>query len=157
MDIYFDGVFYCKADAKGRVMLPVALRNQLAPVINEGFRIKRSYYDDCLELYPVQEWDSVQKELNATSRFDRKHLKFVRQFTAGLRQVEIDDTGRLSIPKDIIALAGITKEVVLASMGKYIEIWDRAKYDESLLATDEEKEELANEVMLREKNQGDVS
>ena len=59
--------------------------------------------------------------------------------------------------KDIIALAGITKEVVLASMGKYIEIWDRAKYDESLLATDEEKEELANEVMLREKNQGDVS
>ena len=74
MEIYFNGTFFCKADAKGRVMLPVALRSQVAPIVNEGFFIKKSYYDECLELYPAYEWKLVMRNLNeklGDSRKDR--------------------------------------------------------------------------------------
>ena len=62
LDIFFFEVFNCKADAKGRVMLPVALRNQITPILKDGFYIKKSYYADCLELYPAHEWERVMAE-----------------------------------------------------------------------------------------------
>ena len=96
-------------------------------------------------------------ELNEKSRFDEENLQFVRMYTAGLRQVEVDATGRLLIPKDIISLAGISKEVVIAPIGKRLEIWDKKAYDESISATKEEKVKLAKRVMLGEKSEGDVS
>ena len=47
-------------------------------------------------------------------------------YTAGLRQVEVDASGRLLIPKDVVAMVGITKEVVISPMGKHLEVWDKA-------------------------------
>ncbi|MEP1016824.1 division/cell wall cluster transcriptional repressor MraZ, partial [Maribacter dokdonensis] len=72
MDIYFFGTFNCKADAKGRIMLPVALRNQMTPILNEGFFIKKSYYNECLELYPAQEWYKIMAEMDQSNRFDEE-------------------------------------------------------------------------------------
>ena len=147
MDIIFFGTFECKADAKGRVMLPVALRNQMSPVLKDGFFVKKSYYNDCLELYPAKEWYRVMEELDQKSRFDEDHLDFIRMYTAGLRQVELDATGRLLIPKAITGMVGITKAVKIAPMGKYMEIWDLEKYNESISATKEKKKSLAKRVM----------
>lgn len=151
MELFFWGVFNCKADAKGRVMLPVSLRNQILPILNDGFVIKKSYYDECLELYPIKEWVNVMQELDDKSRYDDENIDFIRKFTAGLRQVEIDATGRLLIPKDVITLVGITKEVVLAPIRKHIEIWDKELYDGSIKATKEEKVKLAKRVWKGEK------
>ena len=55
--INFIGTYDCKADSKGRVMLPVALKNQMSPVINDGFVVKRSVFQPCLELSPMAEWN----------------------------------------------------------------------------------------------------
>ena len=56
MDIYFFGTFNCKADAKGRIMLPVALRNQVAPILKDGFFIKKSYLSE-LEIWDKKAYD----------------------------------------------------------------------------------------------------
>ena len=42
------GTYECKADAKGRVMFPSALKRQLQDVMLEGFVIKRSVFNNCL-------------------------------------------------------------------------------------------------------------
>lgn len=138
-------------------MLPVALRNQMAPFLNGGFFIKKSYYNECLELYPSHEWNKVNEELGQNSRFDEEGQKFIRIFTDGLRQVEIDATGRLLIPKDVISMAGITKEVKIAPMGKHLEIWDKKTYEDAVTATKEEKKVLADKMVLRDKEKGNVS
>ena len=132
-------------------MLPVALRNQMSPVLKDGFFVKKSYYNDCLELYPAKEWYRVMQELDQKSRFDEDHLDFIRIYTDGLRQVELDATGRLLIPKSITGLVGITKEVKIAPMGKYMEIWDLKKYNDRVSATKEKKKTLAQKVMLDKK------
>lgn len=157
LDIYFFGTYDCKADAKGRVKLPVTLLNQLTPIRNEGFVIKRSMYDNCLEVYPMGEWNTVMKELNTKSRYEPENLEFIRKYTAGLRPVEIDSTGRLLIPKNLITTVGITKDVVLASINKNLEIWDKALYEESIKAPAEENAKLARKVMGNEKPKDNVS
>lgn len=158
METYFYGSYDCKADAKGRVMLPVVLKSQIMPILNEGFFIKRSMLvENCLELYPMSEWQTVMKELNQKSRWDGEVLEFIRKFTAGLRPIEIDTTGRMLIPKNLASTVGITKDVVLTSMGKYLEIWDKDLYEESIKSTAKEGAELAKKVMLGEKTKDGLS
>ena len=135
--ISFIGTYDCKADVKGRVMIPVTLKNQLAPVINKGFVIKRSVFQPCLELYPMEEWNLLMERMNKKNRFKKKNNDFIRRFSAGVKPVEVDGTGRLLIPKNLIAIAGITKEVVLSSAINIIEIWDKDSYEHVLDETAE--------------------
>jgi len=145
--ISFIGTYDCKADSKGRVMIPVTLKNQMAPVINNGFVIKRSVFQPCLELYPMEEWNLLMQKMNRKNRFKKKNNDFIRRFSAGVKPVEIDATGRLLIPKNLVAIAGITKEVVLSSAINIIEIWDKDSYEKVLDETAENFAELAEEVM----------
>ncbi len=145
--INFIGTYDCKADAKGRVMLPVALKNQMSPVLTDGFVLKRSVFQPCLELYPMAEWNVLMERMNKKNRFKKKNNDFIRRFSAGVRVVEIDTTGRLLIPKNLIAIAGIDKEVVLSSAINIIEIWDKDNYEKVLEETAEDFADLAEEVM----------
>ncbi len=145
--ISFIGTYECKADAKGRVMIPVTLKNQMAPVLNKGFVIKRSVFQPCLELYPMEEWALLMEKMNKKNRFKKKNNDFIRRFSAGVKPVEIDATGRLLIPKNLISIAGIKKEVVLSSAINIIEIWDNDSYEKVIDETAENFAALAEEVM----------
>ena len=99
---HFTGTYECKADTKGRIMMPVALKGQLAAHIKEGFVLKRAVFNTCLEFYPIQEWEVLMQKVNSLNRFNKKNNDFIRRFTAGVKPVEIDASGRLLIPKDLI-------------------------------------------------------
>ena len=123
------GTYECKVDAKGRVLLPSPLKKQLASSLQEGFVLKRSVFQSCLELYPMQEWNLMMQKINKLNRFVKKNNDFIRRFTAGVKVVEIDNLGRLLIPKDLVAFATISKDVVLSSAVNIIEIWDKNLYE----------------------------
>jgi MraZ protein len=141
------GVHDCKADAKGRVLFPVALKNQLMDVLNQGFVMKRSIFQQCLELYPKPEWDVVSRDVNKLNRFVKKNNDFIRVFMAGVREVSLDGTGRLLIPRDLVNFAGIKSDIVLASAVSIIEIWDKDKYEAAISNTMQDFSTLAEEVM----------
>lgn len=141
------GTYECKADAKGRLMVPSALKKQLAPMLQEGFVLKRSVFQPCLELYPMQEWNVLMQKINGLNRFKKKNNDFIRRFTAGVKMVEVDSNGRLLIPKDLIGFAGISKEIVLSSAVNIIEIWDKEKYESTIDESSDDFAELAEEVM----------
>ena len=145
--INFIGTYDCKADTKGRIMLPVALKNQMSPILTKGFVIKRSVFQPCLELYPMEEWDLLMQKMNKKNRFKKKNNDFIRRFSAGVKVVEIDSTGRLLIPKNLISIASITKEVVLSSAINIVEIWDKNSYEKVIDETAEDFASLAEEVM----------
>lgn len=141
------GTYECKADAKGRLMIPVAFKKQLSPVLQEGFVLKRAVFQSCLELYPMEEWNKLMQKMNKLNRFKKKNNDFIRRFTAGVKVVEIDATGRLLVPKDLVGFAGIKKEVVLSSAVNIIEIWDKEQYEKVIEDTAEDFADLAEEVM----------
>ncbi len=141
------GSYECKADTKGRLMLPSALKKQLSKVLEDGFVLKRSVFQPCLELYPMQEWNKMMEGINKLNRFKKKNNDFIRRFTAGVKMVELDASGRLLIPKDLYVFAGISKEVVVASAVGILEIWDKDKYEKAIDDATGDFADLAEEVM----------
>ena len=151
---HFIGTYECKADAKGRIMLPVALKKQLAENLNDGFVLKRAVFNACLELYPLKQWEALMEKVNQLNRFNKKNNDFIRRFTAGVRLVEIDTTGRLLIPKDLVQHVGIQKETVISSAVNILEIWDKDRYEEAISEATVDFGALAEEVM-GDKNEED--
>jgi len=134
-------------DSKGRVMLPSALKKQLLPVIEDGFVIKRSVFQKCLELYPMKEWNHVMAKVNGLNRFVKKNNDFIRMFTAGVKMVELDGSGRLNISNDLIAFSALKNSVVMSSSGNIIEVWDKDAYETAVNNPEIDLSALAEEVM----------
>ena len=141
------GTYECKADVKARLMLPSAIKKQLSSVLEGGFVLKRSVFQPCLELYPMQEWNKMMQSINKLNRFKKKNNDFIRRFTAGVKVLDLDSSGRLLIPKDLCTFAGIKKEVVVASAIGILEIWDKNKYEKAIDDATGDFAELAEEVM----------
>ncbi|WP_425076854.1 division/cell wall cluster transcriptional repressor MraZ [Psychroserpens sp. S379A] len=148
------GTYECKVDAKGRLMLPAAIKKQLLPVLQNGFVLKRAVFQPCLELYPMSEWETLMQKVNKLNRFKKKNNDFIRRFTAGLKVVEVDAAGRLLIPKDLVMFSGITKEIVVSSAINIIEIWDKSKYEKAIDDATGDFADLAEEVMGQDDDDG---
>ena len=95
----------------------------------------------------MSEWNELMQKMNRKNRFKKKNNDFIRRFTAGVKLVEIDGNGRLLIPKNLMAVAGIEREVVLSSAINIIEIWDKDAYEAILEETAADFADLAEEVM----------
>ena len=128
-------------------MIPSALKKQLANSLQDGFVLKRSVFQPCLELYPMTEWNLMMQKINKLNRFVKKNNDFIRRFTAGVKVVEIDALGRLLIPKDLVAFSNISKDIVLSSAVNIVEIWDKDLYEKSIAGDDIDFADLAEDVM----------
>ncbi len=138
-------------------MLPAALKKQLAPELQNGFVLKRAVFQECLELYPMQEWNALMQNVNKLNRFKKKNNDFIRRFTAGVKMVEVDANGRLLIPKDLIGFASITKDIVMSSAVNIVEIWDKTKYEKAIDDATVDFADLAEEVMGQDDEDDSIS
>jgi MraZ protein len=141
------GTYECKADIKGRIMLPSGLKKQILPVLNDGFVVKRSVFNKCLEIHPMSEWEKIVNQVNKLNRFVKKNNDFIRSYMSGLKIVSVDNSSRLLIPKDLIKFAGLEKEIVLSSSVNIIEVWDKVEYENSVSKSLENFGDLAEDVM----------
>ncbi len=128
-------------------MLSSAFKKPLASVLQDGFVVKRAVFQPCLEIYPMQEWNHMMSKINKLNRFVKKNNDFIRRFTAGVKVVEMDASGRLLIPKDLCGFANIQKNVVLSSAINIIEVWDKDNYEKAIDDAATDFAELAEEVM----------
>ncbi|WP_299763356.1 division/cell wall cluster transcriptional repressor MraZ [uncultured Dokdonia sp.] len=141
------GTYECKIDAKGRLMLPQAFKKQLAPVLQDGFVLKRAVFQKCLELYPMAEWNALSQKVNKLNRFNKKNDEFIRRFNAGVKLVEMDGSGRILISKDLHAFAQTKKEIVVNAAINVLEIWDKELYEKAIDEAALDFADLAEEVM----------
>ena len=149
---YLIGTYECKIDVKGRLLIPIALKKQIADSISQGFVLKRAVFQQCLELHPLQQWKDLISKVNKLNRFKKKNNDFIRRFTAGLKFIELDNTGRLLIPKELTEFANIKREIVLSSSVNIIEIWDKSKYEKTIDDSKSDFAQLAEEVMGDDEN-----
>ena len=75
------GTYECKADVKGRLMLPSTVKKQLSSILQDGFVLKRSVFQPCLELYPMSEWNAMMSKVNKLNRFIKKNNDFIRIYS----------------------------------------------------------------------------
>lgn len=140
------GEYDCKVDAKGRFMFPVNLRKQLEEVFEKGFVINRNLHQKCLVLYPIAEWNKLNKKLSKLNRLIKANDVFVRKFTGGATAAEADNTGRVLLPKSLVEYADITTDIKVLGSNNVIEIWDKKLYSD-FLNQEIDIEKLAEDVL----------
>lgn len=146
---YLSDTYSCKMDTKGRISFPVALRRQLQDIWSDGFQMRRSLYKDrqCVEVFPMREWDSKLESLRQLNTFDKKKEDFIRLQLAGARRLEFDAAERFLIPKELMAFANIKKDIMIVCMLDKIEIWDRDVYNSVIESGFDDYEEWASSII----------
>ena len=129
------GEYRNNLDDKGRMLVPSKIRNMIPGtvlVLTRGI-------DKCLWVYTPEEWKKIAAQiLDSASVFKSKARLLQRRIIAPAQECEIDKSGRINIPPTLRDSAGLSKEVVLLAMEKYMEIWDEAEYDKYLEESEED-------------------
>ncbi|MFK8044068.1 MAG: division/cell wall cluster transcriptional repressor MraZ [Crocinitomicaceae bacterium] len=140
------GEYECKLDAKGRFLFPSGLRKQLSPEAKEVFMMNKGF-ENCLTLYPQNEWERVSGRLSALNLFKPKNRMFYRLFHQGAKQLGLDNAGRILIPSDLMKRIGLSREVMLTAYNDRIEVWSKEEYLSIMGDNMADFADLADEVM----------
>ena len=122
----FMGDFSHTIDQKGRLIIPSKFRDELG----EKFVLALGL-DGCVYAYPMGEWDKLEQKLRSLPLNNKNARNIVRFLVSFASTCELDKQGRVMIPETLRKRAGLEKEVVLAGNIGRIEIWDKAKWEES--------------------------
>jgi MraZ protein len=131
-------------DTKGRVSIPSALRAELerrssgAPVLTTGL--------EWLELHPSDDWQEQEAQLVNSNAFDTNVAALRRYRISGAVDGKIDSQGRLLVPPFMREHAQIGRDVVIAGVGKYVELWDKARFDQEMSRTQAHLPEIQQKV-----------
>ena len=119
----FIGEYEHSVDAKGRVIMPVKLRED----IGEKFIVTKGL-DGCLFAYSQTEWNNFEEKLKTLPLTNKNARDFVRFFLSGAVECEIDKQGRFLIPNNLRTYATLEKEIIIIGVGTRIEIWNREEW-----------------------------
>ncbi|MFD2035630.1 division/cell wall cluster transcriptional repressor MraZ [Belliella marina] len=142
----FNSRYECKVDAKGRLALPAKIKAAI-PESNGSELFLRFGDDGCLALYTETEFKKLYNQINSLSDRDPIMRRIKRSFFDGLVTVELDSAGRLLIPKNFMAYAGIDKDAYVIGIGSYVEIWSAEKYNENVVTDQAELSELMDKYL----------
>ncbi len=144
---YLIGEYECKLDAKGRMVVPAALKRQLPDVERDGLVVNRGF-DGNLVIYTRAEWNKILSQLSGLNQFQAKNRDFVRKFTSGATELILDSAGRVLLPKTLLDYANVGSELVLICNLSKVELWSKVKYEEKMASISEDDfSDLAESVM----------
>jgi MraZ protein len=104
--------------------------------------------EECLFVYPLEEWHKLESQLDTLVVFKRNNRDFKRRFFSGSFEVETDKQGRANLSNELIVYAGLNKEVYIIGAGDHIEIWDRIRWEEYRRTLNAAYETLAEDLGL---------
>ncbi len=143
---FFSGEYECKIDAKGRIVLPAKVKVKLPDISTTELVVKRGF-EPCLVVYPMIEWKKVFNKVSGLNEFSKEYRTFQRNFLRGAQEVDMDANGRVLIPKSMTGFASIEKKVIVVGVGNRFEIWNPEKYEEYLIADENEFADLAEKYL----------
>ena len=140
------GEYECSMDAKGRLRIPTPLLRQFGEQEKHSFILNRGV-DKHLTLFPREVWEKEKIKIDALNTYNADARKFRRVFYSGATEIEVDDQGRILLPKRLVEYAEIEKEVVLFAINDRVEIWSLDEYDAMMNDDTEDLSELAAKVL----------
>lgn len=141
----FMGEYQHNIDAKGRLIIPSKFREHIL----QGFVVTRGM-DGCLFGYPLAEWQKLEEKLKKLPLTKRDNRAFTRFFFSGATEIELDKTGRINIPKNLLDYAKIDKECVILGVSNRVEIWDHSTWNAYYEKSEEDFNNIAENLMEQE-------
>ncbi|WP_330389553.1 division/cell wall cluster transcriptional repressor MraZ [Geosporobacter ferrireducens] len=124
VDNLFIGEYLHAIDNKGRVIIPSRFRDELG----EKFIVTKGL-DNCLFVYPQEEWKTFENKLKQLPLTSRDARAFVRLFFSGATECELDKQGRVTLPNNLRDHARLEKDVITIGVSTRVEIWSKEEWD----------------------------
>ena len=144
----FKGSYEYSVDNKGRINIPARLRKYVSPEANDTFVITRGY-EQCLFVYPLDEWNKLEESIRQLSTTNPKHRFFMRTLLENATESQLDGQSRITIPKELLQFAGIENEVLIIGVLERIEVWNPGTYREYEKAQTDSYENVAQTVLQK--------
>ena len=125
----FRGGTSLSVDIKGRMAMPAKYRERLQDLCG-GQLVITVDRDHCLLVYPLPEWEEIERKLVKLPSFNVQARRLQRLLIGHATEVELDGNGRILLPPLLREFAGLDKAVVMIGQGNKFEIWDEAKWNE---------------------------
>lgn len=125
----FRGVANLNLDAKGRMAMPARYRDGLLASC-EGRLIVTVDRDRCLLIYPLPEWERIERDVLSRPNMDPGVRNLQRLLVGHATECEFDGQGRILLPPPLREFAGLDKRVTLVGQGNKFELWDEQVWNE---------------------------
>ncbi|MDO5321185.1 MAG: hypothetical protein Q4F39_02200 [Bacteroidia bacterium] len=137
--VTFIGKYTSKVDDRGRLVFPAPFKGAVPPGSDLRFVIKKSLYDNCLEMWSYAEWERESDKIRESlDFFNPEHVKFWREYMRDCDVVEPDaKLGRISISRYLLDAIGVDREVVFFGINFKIEIWAKEKFESSQVSKED--------------------
>jgi MraZ protein len=143
----FRGKAVHSIDAKNRISIPSEFRVEFerhgehAPVL--------AFKGDHLALYPYDDWRVWESKLLSVADFDSQADDFADFVLSHASDCPIDSQGRILVPPFLREKASLHREVVIAGRGKWVALWDKARYEQKMSGIQDRYDELSSAVGAR--------
>lgn len=129
----FQGRFIHTMDSKGRLSIPQEFRMALQGKSKSKSKAPTlTVRPDCLALYPAERWASIKGDLEAAPSIDPDAEALTLFLMSNAHTCPIDGPGRITVPPHLRQYAGLEREVTVAGVGSYIQLWNTARYDDEI-------------------------
>ncbi len=124
----FLGTYEPRLDDKGRLILPAKYREQL-----QGGLVMTRGQEHCLYVFPMAEFETMQEQLRQAPLASKEARSYLRVFLSGALDEVPDKQGRITIPANLRAYAGLDRDLSVIGTGNRIEIWDQTAWNQYLM------------------------
>lgn len=137
------GRFSHTMDSKGRVSIPVVLRNEIQAQDERPPIVTNLVDCPAVGLFSHDRWLEIEQRLTSMSQVQPEIQSIQRLLVSGAVECPFDAQGRILVPPHLREHAGLEREVTIAGVGRRIEIWDKARFDEELTRIRERGREVS--------------
>ncbi|WP_334072070.1 MULTISPECIES: division/cell wall cluster transcriptional repressor MraZ [Paenibacillus] len=138
----FMGEFQHSIDEKGRIIIPAKFRD----LLGTSFVVTRGL-DQCLFVYPQQEWEVLEQKLKALPLMKSDARAFTRFFFSGATECEWDKQGRVNLPPNLRQYAKLEKDCVVLGVSNRVEIWSRDIWEHYFQQSEDTFNEIAEKLV----------
>ena len=124
------GVTKVTLDAKGRVAIPTRYRERIATRC-DGQLIATVDRDYCLLIYPLPDWEEIERKLMRLPSLDKRARRLQRLMVGHATEVDVDGHGRILLSRELREFAVLERQAVLLGQGNRFELWDEERWNET--------------------------
>ena len=125
----FRGATKVNLDAKGCMAIPTRYRERLSARC-DGQIVVTVDKDHCLLIYPLPDWEELERKLVRLPSMNKIARNIVRIMVGYATEVDMDNSGRILVSRELREFAGLDKAAMLIGQGNKFELWDESAWIE---------------------------
>ena len=130
----FRGHYEHSLDAKNRLSIPTRFR----AAFSSGVVLAKEP-EPCVAIWTPDTHEAIiERALSGMNPMGSEHRKLSRFFQGNSFEMELDASGRVTVPPPLLGHSGIEKEVVVVGVGDHLEVWGRERWQTEQEALDSE-------------------